>query len=167
MADRTFVIVGAGLTGGAAATALRDGDFDGRLVMIGAESHSPYERPPLSKDYLRGETKAGEFDLPPADWFAEHDVELRSGVRAESLDLATKTVHLDGGEPIPYERLLLATGGRNRTLTLPGSDLDGIFQLRTIEDCDSIKEAAAAGGRVAIVGAGFIGMEVAASLRSM
>src|SRR5262249_22455935 len=115
----------------------------------------------------RGETEAGAFFLPPPDWFDGHDVELRSGVRAESLDLATKTVHLDDGEPIPYERLLLATGGRKRTLTLPGSDLDGIFQLRTIEECDQIKAAAAAGGRVAIVGAGFIGMEVAASLRSM
>jgi 3-phenylpropionate/trans-cinnamate dioxygenase ferredoxin reductase component len=165
--DRTFVIVGAGLTGGAAATALRNGDFDGRLVMIGAEEHPPYERPPLSKDYLRGETKFGEFYLPPPDWFKEHDVELRSGVRAESLDPGAKTVHLEGGEPIAYDRLLLATGGRNRALTLPGSDLDGIFQLRTIEDADGIREAAAAGGRVAIVGAGFIGMEVAASLRSM
>jgi 3-phenylpropionate/trans-cinnamate dioxygenase ferredoxin reductase subunit len=167
MTDRTFVIVGAGLTGGAAATALRDGEFDGRVVVIGAEGHSPYERPPLSKDYLRGETKAGEFFLPPADWFTEHDVELRSGVRAESLDPAAKTVHLEGGESIAYARLLLATGGRNRTLTLPGSELDGIFQLRTIEDADRIREAAAAGGRVAIVGAGFIGMEVAASLRTM
>jgi 3-phenylpropionate/trans-cinnamate dioxygenase ferredoxin reductase subunit len=165
--ERTFVIVGAGLTGGAAATALRDGGFDGRLVVIGAEAHPPYERPPLSKDYLRGEMKAGEFFLPPADWYAEHDVELRTGARATSLDLAGKAVQLEDGERLAFDRLLLATGGRNRTLTLPGSDLDGICQLRTIEDADRIREAAAAGGRVAIVGAGFIGMEVAASLRSM
>jgi 3-phenylpropionate/trans-cinnamate dioxygenase ferredoxin reductase subunit len=165
--ERTFVIVGAGLTGGAAATAIRDGGFDGRLIMVGAEGHAPYERPPLSKDYLRGETKAGDFQLPAGEWYAEHDVELRTGVRAESLDLEGKAVRIDDGEPIAYDRLLLATGGRNRTLTLAGSDLDGILQLRTIEDADRIREAAAAGGRVAIVGAGFIGMEVAASLRSM
>jgi 3-phenylpropionate/trans-cinnamate dioxygenase ferredoxin reductase component len=165
--ERTFVIVGAGLTGGAAATAIRDGGFDGRLVLVGAEPHRPYERPPLSKDYLRGETKRGEFELPAGEWYEEHDVEVRTGTRAVSLDVAGKAVHLEDGEPIAYERLLLATGGRNRTLTLPGSDLDGIHQLRTIEDADAIREAAATGGRVAIVGAGFIGMEVAASLRSM
>jgi 3-phenylpropionate/trans-cinnamate dioxygenase ferredoxin reductase subunit len=165
--DRTFVIVGGGLAGGAAAGALRDRGFDGRLVLIGAETHPPYERPPLSKDYLRGETKAGDFQLRPADWYAEHEIDLRLGTRAEALDPAHRVVSLEGGERIGYDRLLLATGGRNRVFRVPGSDLEGVLQLRTIEDADRIKDETAGGARVAVVGAGFIGLEVAASLRSM
>ncbi|HEY1329913.1 MAG TPA: FAD-dependent oxidoreductase [Actinomycetota bacterium] len=163
----TYAIVGANLTGGAAATTLREAGFEGRLVLIGAESHLPYERPPLSKEYLRGETPRQDVYLQPPSWFEEQDVELRLGTRATGLDPHRRLVRLDDGDAVEYDRVLIATGGRNRELTFPGSDLEGIHQLRTIEDADAIREAAQRGGRVAMVGAGFIGLEVTASLWSL
>ena len=164
--EPAFVIVGANLAGGAAAKKLRDEGFTGSVVMIGEEPHPPYERPPLSKEYLRGETAlADAFLLPPA-WYDENDVELRLGVPAERADPTGRTVELAGGERVPYDKLLIATGGRNRQLPVPGNDLQGVLQLRTAEDADRIREEAGRAGRIAIVGAGFIGLEVAASLRS-
>ncbi|HYT30858.1 MAG TPA: FAD-dependent oxidoreductase [Actinomycetota bacterium] len=167
MGSATFVVVGANLAGGAAATTLRGAGFDGRLVLIGAEPHPPYERPPLSKDYLRGETKLDDAYLRPPEWYGENDVELVLGETAERVDPADRVVELSGGQRVPFDRLLLATGGRNRRLDVPGRDLDGVLGLRTVEDADRIRGAAAAGSKAVVVGAGFIGSEVTASLRQM
>jgi 3-phenylpropionate/trans-cinnamate dioxygenase ferredoxin reductase component len=163
----TFLIVGGNLTAGAAATTLRGEGFDGRIVIVGEEDHPPYERPPLSKDYLRGESKADDTLLHPRSWYDEADVELRLGVRARNLDPAARTVELEDGERILFDRLLIATGGRNRALAVPGHELEGIFDLRRIEDSDRIRGEASAGRKAVIVGAGFIGSEVAASFRQL
>jgi 3-phenylpropionate/trans-cinnamate dioxygenase ferredoxin reductase subunit len=161
-----FVIVGANLTGGAAASTLRTEGFDGRVVLIGEEVHPPYERPPLSKDYLRGETKADDALLRPASWYEENGVELLLGAKA-TVDPAARVVELERGGPVQYDKVLVATGGRNRRLRVQGIDLEGVFDLRTIEDADRIRAKASAGRKAVVVGAGFIGCEVAASLRTM
>src|SRR5712691_2399577 len=163
----TFVIIGANLTGGAAATTLRDQGFDGRIVLIGAEPHPPYERPPLSKEYLRGEDTAENALLRPASWYPENGVDLRLETTATRLDPTTRVVELKGGERIPYDSVLIATGGRNRHLAAPGHDLEGVHDLRTIDDADAIKAEAARGRKAAVIGAGFIGCEVTASLRAL
>ncbi len=162
----THVIIGASLAGGTAAATLREEGFDGRIVLIGDEPLAPYERPPLSKEYLRGEETEPHFVRPP-EWFGEQDVEVRFGERAEAVDPGARTVALASGERIGYDALLIATGSRNRMLTVPGSDLPAVLQLRRVEDADRIRQAAARGGRAVVVGAGFIGCEVAASLRSL
>jgi 3-phenylpropionate/trans-cinnamate dioxygenase ferredoxin reductase subunit len=164
---RPLVIVGGNLTAGAAASTLREDGFDGHVVIVGDELHPPYERPPLSKDYLRGESNAEDALLRPGEWYDEAGVELRLGIRAQRLHPHEQTVELETGERLPYERLLIATGGRNRRLAVPGRDLEGIYELRRIEDADRIKAEAAAGRKAVIVGAGFIGSEVAASLRHL
>jgi 3-phenylpropionate/trans-cinnamate dioxygenase ferredoxin reductase component len=162
-----FVIVGAGLTGGAAATTLRTDGFDGRIVMIGEEPHPPYERPPLSKEYLRGDATAESTLLRPASWYEENEVELHLGARARVVDPEARTVVLDDDSQIRYDRVLVATGGRHRRPALPGGDLEGIHYLRTIEESDAIREEARAGRKAVVVGAGFIGCEVAASFRQL
>jgi 3-phenylpropionate/trans-cinnamate dioxygenase ferredoxin reductase subunit len=162
-----MVIVGANLTGGAAATTLRTEGFDGNIVLIGAEPHLPYERPPLSKEYLRGEATAESTLLHTEAWYQENAVELRLSTRATRIDPGEGIVELVGGERVPYEKVLVATGGTNRRLSVPGADLDGIYELRTIEDADRIKAEAVPGRKAVVVGAGFIGSEVAASLRQM
>lgn len=167
MSGPTFVILGANLAGGAAASTLRGEGFDGPLILIGAEPHPPYERPPLSKEYLRGEASFDSSLLRPASWYEENAVELRTGVRAERIDVSAKAVVMEDGDSIGYDRLLIATGGRNRALDVPGKDLPGIFSLRTVEEADAIRAAAAEGGRALVVGAGLIGCEVAASLRAL
>jgi 3-phenylpropionate/trans-cinnamate dioxygenase ferredoxin reductase component len=161
------VIVGANLTGGAAATTLSSEGFEGRIVLIGEEPLPPYERPPLSKDYLRGESKAEDTLLRPVSWYAENGVELRVGARAVGLDPGAGTVELQDGEPVPYGKVLIATGGRNRALAVPGHGLAGAHDLRTIEDADEIRAEARPGRKAVVVGAGFIGCEVAASLRQL
>jgi 3-phenylpropionate/trans-cinnamate dioxygenase ferredoxin reductase component len=166
MFRRTFVIVGAGLTGGAAASTLRDEGFDGRIVLIGDEPRPPYERPPLSKEYLRGEASDLTYLRPPG-WYAAEDVELLAGAVVERLDVRERSVVLRGGERIAYDAVLVATGGRNRRLRVPGADLQGVLDLRTVEDADRIRAHAVEGTKAVVVGAGFIGCEVAASLRSM
>ena len=163
----THVIVGASLAGTAAAGALRREGFDGRVVLVGDEPDPPYERPPLSKEYLRGEKPAEDLRLREEGWWDENDVELRLSTRAVRLDPAAREVELSDGERLGYDRLLLATGARNRPLSMPGGGLAGVFQLRTLEDADRLREASRAGARAVVVGAGFIGMEVAASLRSL
>jgi 3-phenylpropionate/trans-cinnamate dioxygenase ferredoxin reductase subunit len=163
----TFVVVGANLAGGAAASTLREEGFDGRLVLVGEEPDPPYERPPLSKEYLRGETAFDQALLRPPEWYRENEVELLLGVRAERVDPGGKVVELSGGDRLPYDRLLLATGGRNRRLPVPGADLEGVLDLRTRADADRIRAAAASAAKAAVVGAGFIGCEVAASLRQL
>jgi 3-phenylpropionate/trans-cinnamate dioxygenase ferredoxin reductase component len=161
----TFIIVGASLAGGGAAATLRQEGFDGRVILIGAESQPPYERPPLSKDYLRGESSFEQTLVQPPDFYGENDIETRFGVRATRVDAAEKVVELDGGESVAYDKLLVATGGRNRLLPIPGLDLEGIYDLRTVADCERIRHEVAPGRKAVVVGMGFIGSEVAASLR--
>jgi 3-phenylpropionate/trans-cinnamate dioxygenase ferredoxin reductase component len=162
-----FVIVGAALAGGSAAAALREGGFEGEITLIGAETQLPYNRPPLSKGYLRGQDKFEDQLVNPAAFYTEQRIGLRLGARATAMDPGRKLVALEGGETVPYDRLLVTTGGRNRTLTTPGGELPGIFQLRTVEDCDRIRAAAVPGRRAVVIGLGFIGSEVTASLRQM
>jgi 3-phenylpropionate/trans-cinnamate dioxygenase ferredoxin reductase subunit len=161
----TFVIVGASLTGGGAATALRQEGFDGRVILIGAEPQPPYERPPLSKDYLRGESSFEQSLVQPPGFYGENGIEIRFGVRATRVDAAEKVVKLDGGEGVAYDKLLIATGGRNRRFSIPGLDLEGVHDLRTVADCERIRAEIAPGRKAVVVGMGFIGSEVAASLR--
>jgi 3-phenylpropionate/trans-cinnamate dioxygenase ferredoxin reductase component len=162
-----FVIVGAALAGGSAAAALREGGFEGEITLIGAEKQLPYNRPPLSKGYLRGQDKFEDQLVNPPAFYQEKHVTVRLGIPAAGIDAGRKVVTLEGGDTVPYDRLLVTTGGRNRPLTTPGADLPGIFQLRTVEDCDRIRAAAAAGRRAVVVRMGFIGSEVAASLRQL
>ena len=163
--NRTFVIVGASLTGAKAAETLRAEGFDGRVVLIGAEEQRPYERPPLSKDYLRGEVDRETVYVHPEGFYAEHDVELRLGRTAVSLNPAGSELALDDGERLRYDRLLLATGAEPRRLSIPGAELDGVLYLRSVEDCDALRDRLDRGGAVVVIGAGWIGAEVAASAR--
>jgi len=167
MNRQRFAIVGAALAGARAAAVLREEAFDGDIVLIGAESRLPYNRPPLSKGYLRGEDRFEDQLVNPGDYYAAHGIELRLGAPAVAIDAQTKSVELRGGDRVGYDRLLVATGGRNRRLSAPGADLEGIFQLRTVEDCDRIRAAARKGQRAVVVGLGFIGCEVSASLRQL
>jgi 3-phenylpropionate/trans-cinnamate dioxygenase ferredoxin reductase subunit len=160
-----FVIVGAALAGGTAAATLREEGFDGHLTLIGAEAHYPYERPPLSKSFLRGETPFEEALVQPVAFFKDSEVHTRFATTATSIEPAERTVVLDGGERVPFDRLLVATGARNRRLPIPGLDLAGVYDLRTVGDAERIRREMAPGRRVVIGGMGFIGSEVAASLR--
>jgi 3-phenylpropionate/trans-cinnamate dioxygenase ferredoxin reductase subunit len=162
---QTFVIVGASLAGGGAAAALREDGFDGRVILIGAEPQPPYERPPLSKEYLRGASSFEQALSQPLDFYAENGIETRFGVRATRVDAAEKVVELDHGERVAYDKLLVATGGRNRRVSIPGIELGGIYGLRTVADSDRIRAEIAPGRKAVVVGMGFIGSEVAASLR--
>jgi 3-phenylpropionate/trans-cinnamate dioxygenase ferredoxin reductase subunit len=166
-AERTFVIVGASLTGATAAATLRDEGFDGRIVLIGAEGLPPYERPPLSKEFLRGEQPLESSFVRPSEWFEEQGIEARFGTPVVQIAAAANEVVLAGGERVVYDNLLIATGSRNRRLEAPGADLPGVFDLRYPHDAERIRAAAAGGARVVCVGMGFIGAEVAASLRQM
>jgi 3-phenylpropionate/trans-cinnamate dioxygenase ferredoxin reductase subunit len=162
-----FVIVGGGLAGAKAAETLREEGFEGPVVLLADESELPYERPPLSKQYLLGKAERNGAQVHPADWYAGHDVELRTGVRATALDPAAHRLTLDSGAQLTYGALLLATGASPRRLPVPGADLDGVRYLRTLADSDRLLADLSAGGRrVVIVGAGWIGLEVAAAARS-
>jgi 3-phenylpropionate/trans-cinnamate dioxygenase ferredoxin reductase component len=163
--DQTFVIVGASLAGAKAAEALRDEGFDGRVVLVGAEDERPYERPPLSKDYLRGEVVREKVYVHPEGYYAEHDIELRLGRTAVSLNAAARELAFDDGERLRYDRLLLATGAEPRRLPIPGGELDGVMYLRSVADCDGLRDRLDRGGAVVVIGAGWIGAEVAASAR--
>jgi 3-phenylpropionate/trans-cinnamate dioxygenase ferredoxin reductase component len=162
----TFIIAGGGLAGAKAAETLREEGFDGRVILICAEPERPYERPPLSKDYLRGDAERETIYVHPEGFYAEHDVELRLGRRAVELDLRERELVLDDGEWLGYDRLLLATGAEPRRLTIPGSELDGVLYLRSVADCDVLRGRLDQGGSVVVVGAGWIGCEAAASARS-
>jgi 3-phenylpropionate/trans-cinnamate dioxygenase ferredoxin reductase subunit len=159
--QRTFVIVGAGLAGAKAAETLRTEGFDGRVVLIGAESERPYERPPLSKGLLLGTADRDSPYVHEAGWYAAHDVELRTGTTVTGIDRAAHTVETADGGPIGYDRLLLATGASPREL--PGAA--GLPTLRTLADSDRIAATVHAGTRLVVVGAGWIGLEVAAAAR--
>jgi 3-phenylpropionate/trans-cinnamate dioxygenase ferredoxin reductase component len=164
-APASIVVAGAGLAGATAVTALRIEGYEGRLTLIGAEEEPPYERPPLSKELLRGEQRLDDVLVRPAGWYAEHDVDARFGTWVAQLDVRAREVVCAGGERIAYDRLVVATGVRNRAFHVPGSGLDGVFDLRTHADAVAIREAATPSARVVCVGMGFIGAEVAASLR--
>jgi 3-phenylpropionate/trans-cinnamate dioxygenase ferredoxin reductase component len=161
-----FVIVGAGLAGAKAAETLREEGFDGPVVLVGEEPEPPYERPPLSKDYLLGKAAREDSRVHPADWYSAHDVDLRTDVRAEHLDAGAHRVRLSTGEELPYAALLLATGSSARRLPVPGADLDGVHYLRTFEDSDALRAAIEKGGHAVVIGAGWIGSEVGASART-
>jgi 3-phenylpropionate/trans-cinnamate dioxygenase ferredoxin reductase subunit len=163
--DRTFVIVGASLAGAKAAETLRTEGFDERVVLIGTEDERPYERPPLSKDYLRGEVDRETVYVHPGGYYAEHDIELRLGRTAVSVNTAARELALDDGERLRYDRLLLTLGAEPRRLSIPGSELDGVLYLRSVADCDALRDRLDRGGAVVVVGAGWIGAEVAASAR--
>jgi 3-phenylpropionate/trans-cinnamate dioxygenase ferredoxin reductase component len=163
--DRTFVIVGASLAGAKAAETLRAEGFDERVVLIGAEHERPYERPPLSKDYLRGEVDRETVYVHPDGFYAEHDIELRLGRTAVSLNTAARELALDDGKRLCYDRLLLTIGAEPRRLSIPGGELDGVLYLRSVGDCDALRGRLDRGGRVVVIGAGWIGAEVAASAR--
>jgi 3-phenylpropionate/trans-cinnamate dioxygenase ferredoxin reductase subunit len=163
--DRTFLVVGAGLAGARAVEALRERGFGGRLVLVGDEPHLPYDRPPLSKGYLKTGEGLKEAFLHPQDWYAARDVELRLGAAVTAIDRAAREVVIDGGERLGYERLLLATGSSPRRLRIPGADRPGVLYLRTIEDSDRLREAFRPGARVVFVGAGWIGLEAASAAR--
>jgi 3-phenylpropionate/trans-cinnamate dioxygenase ferredoxin reductase subunit len=167
MSDRTFVIVGAGLAGAKAAEELRARGFDGRVVLVGAEPERPYERPPLTKEYLRGEAEREQAHVHPAGFYAEHDIELVTGTAAAALDVQAGRAVLDDGRALRFDRLLLATGAEPRRIPVPGADLDGVLSLRTLADCDALRARLRPGVRVVVVGAGWIGSEVAASARQL
>lgn len=158
-----IVVVGGGLAGATAAGTLRDEGFDGDITLIGAEPHAPYERPPLSKAYLRGEEAEPRWIRPP-EWYAEA-IDARFGVRADRLLAAERVIELEGGERIAFDQAVIATGVRNRHLQLPGVELPGVLDLRTLPNAGAIRAAAADASKAVLVGMGFIGAEVAASLR--
>jgi 3-phenylpropionate/trans-cinnamate dioxygenase ferredoxin reductase subunit len=162
---RTFIIVGGGLAGAKAVEALRGNDFDGLIILFSAEEHLPYERPPLSKDFLGGTKKLDDFTVDTAAWYRDHDVDLRLGTSVDAVDPAGRTVTLPDGSTTAYDKLLLATGSRSRRIPLPGADATGVHYLRTIDDAAALDGALSAGSSLAIVGAGWIGLEVAASAR--
>jgi 3-phenylpropionate/trans-cinnamate dioxygenase ferredoxin reductase component len=163
--DQTFAIVGASLAGAKAAETLREEGFEGSIVLIGAESERPYERPPLSKDYLRRETTDKPY-VHDEGFYGERNIDLRLETKVESIDPPGSAVVLAGGERVDYDRLLLATGAEPRRFDVPGADLDGVLYLREIADSDAIAERIDAGGRLVTIGAGWIGAEVAASART-
>src|SRR3984885_13762008 len=162
----SIVIVGGGMAGGNAAVTLRNEGFRGRIVLISREPGVPFGRPPLSKTYLRSEEDLDGWYVKAADWYGAHDVERRQA-SVSAVDVDARVVVLDSGQELEYQKLLLATGGRNRRLTVPGSELQGIHQLRTVAECDAIKHEARRDRSAVVVGMGFIGCEVAASLTQL
>ncbi|ETW21772.1 hypothetical protein MGAST_24050, partial [Mycobacterium gastri 'Wayne'] len=161
----TFVIVGGGLAGAKAAEALRDNGFNGTIMLFADEEQLPYERPPLSKEFLAGKKSLDEFTVQNSDWYRDHDVDLRLGTRVSSLDPAAHAVGLPDDTSVHYDKLLLATGSASRRLPIPGADAAGVHYLRTFEDASALNSVLAEGSSLAVVGAGWIGLEVAASAR--
>ena len=157
-----IVIIGAGHAAGQAAASLRQAKFEGPITIIGDEAHAPYQRPPLSKQYLAGTQLADKVYLRAEKFYADKDIQLMLGTRATQIDPSTKTINLDNGETIAYEKLLISTGSRPRKLSIEGSDLSGIHYLRTMDDVDGIRADVKPGANLVIVGGGYIGLEVAA-----
>jgi NADPH-dependent 2,4-dienoyl-CoA reductase/sulfur reductase-like enzyme/nitrite reductase/ring-hydroxylating ferredoxin subunit len=165
--EQTFVIIGGGAAGSAAAETLRRANFGGKIIILSAVSDVPVDRPNLSKDYLDGHAKPEWMPLRSADWYAQRDIDLRLNTQVTGLDLDGHTITLAGDEPLHYDKLLLATGANPRRLRdTPGTDMEGIYTLRTMSDAAAIIQAVEQGKRVVVVGASFIGMEVASSLAS-
>ncbi|MBS1906603.1 MAG: FAD-dependent oxidoreductase [Actinobacteria bacterium] len=160
------VIVGAGLAGAKAAEALRDLGYRGAITLVGAERHLPYERPPLSKDYLADKAPFDSAVVHPQDWYDENDISLRLGSTVAAIDLGAHEARLDDGTALRYDRLVLATGSAPRRPPIPGAGARGVHYLRTVEDSDGIRRTFGEGRRLAIIGAGWIGLEVAAAARA-
>ncbi|MCH8861714.1 MAG: FAD-dependent oxidoreductase [Proteobacteria bacterium] len=165
--SQSVIILGAGHAGGTAAAALRQAGFEGTITLIGKEPLAPYQRPPLSKEWLKGETDAARLRLKGENFYADAGIDLRLGARATEIDRAGKTVQISNGETLNYGALIIATGSRPRKLNLPGADLAGLLTLRSMADAEALKSVLAAGKSLAIVGGGYIGLEVAASARAL
>jgi len=161
--DQTFVIIGASLAGAKAAQTLREEGFAGRIVLVGDEAERPYERPPLSKGYLLGKEAKAKIYVHDAGWYDENSVELLLQRPVTRVDRAQREVHLGGGDRLPYSKVLLATGASPRRLGVPGADLDGVLYLRRVEDSERLRDTIRGGGRIVVVGAGWIGLETAAA----
>ncbi|MGW3539199.1 NAD(P)/FAD-dependent oxidoreductase [Nocardia niigatensis] len=166
MTQSRFVIAGGGLAAAKLAEALRANDFDGMVTLVSAEEQLPYERPPLSKEHLLGKQALSDFTVDPAQWYRDHHVEVMLGTTVTALDRSTKTIALPDGTTLPYDKLALATGSRPRTLPLPGADAEGVHVLRTIEESDALIAMFGSARRLAVIGAGWIGLEVTAAARA-
>lgn len=162
---RECVILGAGLAGASAAIALRKYRADARVTLIGEEDQPPYERPPLSKGYLRGDTPIEKLQVRPPEFYAQQAIDTMFGTRARGIDERGRHVDLEDGRKVPFDRLLIATGARNRRPPIPGIDLQGVHQLRTIGDADRLRQEMQPARTAVVVGMGFIGCEIAAALR--
>jgi 3-phenylpropionate/trans-cinnamate dioxygenase ferredoxin reductase subunit len=165
MTDNTFVIVGGGLAGAKAAETLRKEGFDGRVVLVDADAERPYERPPLSKDLLLGKSEREKAFVHPATWYAENNVDLTLQREVAGVDAAAHEVVFADGQRLAYDKLLLATGSSPRRLDLPGADRPGVLYLRKLADSDRIAAALKPGANIVIIGAGWIGLEIAAAAR--
>jgi 3-phenylpropionate/trans-cinnamate dioxygenase ferredoxin reductase subunit len=162
----TFVIVGGGLGGAKAAEALREKGFDGKVVLLADEEHLPYERPPLSKEFLAGKKSLSDFTVHDSDWYRDNDIDLRVGTEVLAIDPGAHIVKLSGDDTVRYDKLLLATGSRPRTPQIPGVDSTGVHYLRKFDDASTLNTALIEGSSLAVVGAGWIGLEVAANARA-
>ncbi len=162
---RTFIIVGASLAGAKAAQTLRDDGFEGKVILFGDEPVRPYERPPLSKEYLQGKAGLDRVFVHEEGYYQEHDIDLRMSTHVEALDAENQAVVLSSGERLAYDAVLLTTGAEPRDLTVPGSDLEGLYPLRTLADSDRLRTAIADARKVVVIGGGWIGCEVAAAAR--
>ncbi len=161
----TFVVIGGGLAGAKAVEALRGSGFDDQLILFAAENHLPYERPPLSKEFLAGKKSLSDFTVHDSDWYRDNRVDLRLATPVSSVDAAGHTVGLPDGTTVAYDKLLLATGSASRRPPIPGADVDGVHYLRTFDDAVALNSVLAEGSSLAVVGAGWIGLEVAAGAR--
>ena len=166
-AEQTYVVVGAGHAAGQAAATLRSKGFKGRIILIGEESYAPYQRPALSKAFLSGDITLERLYFKPSAYYEKNDIELILDTIVTQLDRQKKTITLSDGREIAYDKALLATGSRVRTIPLPGADLPGVFYLRTIADVEGIRAACAKGSKIIIVGGGYVGLEVAASTKKL
>ncbi|MFX0573657.1 NAD(P)/FAD-dependent oxidoreductase [Nocardia nepalensis] len=164
--DQHFVIVGGGLAAAKLAEALRDNDFAGTVTLISAEDCLPYDRPPLSKEHLLGKKSLEEFTVDPGQWYRDHHIDVRLGTEISAIDPNAKTVTLPDGSTLGYDKLALATGSTPRRLPIPGMDARRVYTLRTIGDSDALIELFGTARRLVIIGAGWIGLEVAAAARA-
>ncbi|MEO1656513.1 MAG: FAD-dependent oxidoreductase [Pseudomonadota bacterium] len=164
---KSVIVVGGGQAAAQAIQSLRLGKFEGAITLIGEEDALPYQRPPLSKAYMKGELDKERLFFKPKEWYTDQDVSLRLGEKATSIDRDARTVTLEGGEALSYDALILATGSRPRALPLPGADLEGVFALRTLSDVEAMRPLMVAGKRLVIIGAGYIGLEAAAVARQL
>jgi 3-phenylpropionate/trans-cinnamate dioxygenase ferredoxin reductase component len=162
---KTIVIIGGGLGGAKAAEALREKGFDGKVLLLADEEYLPYERPPLSKDYLAGKKSLSDFTVHDSEWYRENKIDLRTDTEAVAIDPTARTVTLSDDTTVGYDKLLLATGSRPRWLSIPGADSTGVHYLRKFDDASNLNTALKEGTSLAIVGAGWIGLEIAASAR--